>query len=60
MAPRHLDSNLVAINYVLTVYGLWYSASLFSRGAGAPSTWDAMLSLGAGEEGGSLSLRLVP
>lgn len=48
LAPGIFDGNLVAINYVLTVYGLWYSASLFeSRGWSPPSTWDAMLSLGA-------------
>jgi N-acetylglucosamine transport system substrate-binding protein len=35
------------VNYVATVYGLWYSASLFQRfGWDAPRTWPELLALG--------------
>lgn len=47
LAPGTFDGTLVAINYVLTVYALWYSASLFeSRGWSLPTTWDGLLELG--------------
>lgn len=40
------DGKLVAINYALTVYGLWYSARSFaSEGWMVPATWDEMLPL---------------
>jgi len=43
-----IDGKLMAINYVLTVYGVWYSASLFEKyGWSAPTTWDEALALGA-------------
>lgn len=39
---------LAAINYVLTVYALWYSQTLFEEnGWTAPQTWDEALELGA-------------
>lgn len=42
-----LNGKLVAINYVLTVFSLWYSASLFEQnGWTVPKTWDEMLALG--------------
>lgn len=42
------DGRLVQLNYVLTVYGLWYSKSLFdANGWKAPATWDDALALGA-------------
>nr|WP_246314877.1 N-acetylglucosamine/diacetylchitobiose ABC transporter substrate-binding protein [Kineococcus aurantiacus] len=42
------DGRLVQLNYVLTVYGLWYSKSLFdANGWKAPTTWDDALALGA-------------
>ena len=44
--PGTFDGKLVALNYVLTVYALWYSASLFDengwsrrRPGTTPSTW---------------------
>jgi len=38
----------VAMNYVMTVYALWYSASLFEEnGWTPPRTWDEALDLGA-------------
>src|SRR5690606_30966704 len=53
IAPNVLDSGiydgkLAAINYVLTVYGVWYSKSLFdANGWTAPTTWAEALELGA-------------
>lgn len=47
LAPGTLDGKLAAINYVLTVFGLWYSASLFEEnGWTVPKTWDEALALG--------------
>lgn len=41
------DGKLVQLNYVLTVYGLWYSKTLFdANGWTAPATWDEALALG--------------
>jgi N-acetylglucosamine transport system substrate-binding protein len=42
------EGKLVQLNYVLTVYALWYSASLFQKeGWSVPKTYDEMLALGA-------------
>lgn len=39
---------LLQLNYVLSVYGVWYSASLFKEhGWSVPATWDEVLDLGA-------------
>lgn len=47
LKPGTLDGKVVALNYVLTVYGLWYSASLFKEnGWTVPKTWDEMFELG--------------
>lgn len=47
-APGTLNGKLVAINYVQTVYALWYSASLFEEnGWTPPKTWDEAIDLGA-------------
>lgn len=47
LAPGTLDGKMVAINYALTVYGIWYSASLFeANGWTVPKTWDEMYALG--------------
>ncbi|WP_432565447.1 N-acetylglucosamine/diacetylchitobiose ABC transporter substrate-binding protein [Kineococcus sp. SYSU DK003] len=44
----YYDGRLVQLNYVLTVYGLWYSKTLFdANGWTAPATWDDVLALGA-------------
>jgi N-acetylglucosamine transport system substrate-binding protein len=41
------DGTQRTVNYVATVYGLWYSASLFQRfGWEAPRTWPELLALG--------------
>ena len=42
------DGKLAAVNYVLTVYALWYSQTLFEEnGWQPPQTWDDALALGA-------------
>jgi N-acetylglucosamine transport system substrate-binding protein len=47
-APGTLDGKFVALNYVQTVYALWYSASLFEEnGWTPPKTWDEAIDLGA-------------
>ncbi|MGN6521695.1 MAG: N-acetylglucosamine/diacetylchitobiose ABC transporter substrate-binding protein [Actinomycetes bacterium] len=47
-APGTLNGKLVAINYVQTVYALWYSAALFEEnGWTPPKTWDEAIALGA-------------
>lgn len=43
-----VGDKMVALNYAMTVYGLWYSGSLFeANGWTAPKTWDDLLDLGA-------------
>jgi N-acetylglucosamine transport system substrate-binding protein len=46
--PGTFDGKFIAMNYVMTVYGMWYSASLFKENSWtAPATWDEALDLGA-------------
>ncbi len=46
--PGSFDGKFIAMNYVMTVYGVWYSASLFKENDWtAPATWDDALDLGA-------------
>lgn len=46
--PGTFDGKFVAINYALTVFGVWYSASLFEENSWTPpKTWDEALELGA-------------
>jgi len=46
--PGTYDGKLAALNYVLTVYAVWYSASLFEQnGWTPPKTWDEAMALGA-------------
>ncbi len=46
--PGTFGDKFVAMNYVLTVYGLWYSASLFQEnGWTPPKTWADLQDLGA-------------
>jgi N-acetylglucosamine transport system substrate-binding protein len=48
LKPGTFDGKLAAINYVLTVYGVWYSSSLFEEnGWTPPTTWAEALELGA-------------
>ena len=50
--PGTFDGKFVQLNYVLTVYALWYSASLFKEnGWTVPKTYDEMLALGAEAKG---------
>ena len=47
-APGTFGDKFVALNYVLTVYGIWYSGSLFEQnGWTPPTTWDEAKELGA-------------
>ncbi|NYE95996.1 N-acetylglucosamine transport system substrate-binding protein [Psychromicrobium silvestre] len=47
-APGTFGGKFVALNYALTVYAVWYSASLFeANGWTPPKTWDEALDLGA-------------
>ena len=42
------DDRFVSLNYVMTVYAVWYSQSLFDQnGWTPPKTWDEALDLGA-------------
>jgi N-acetylglucosamine transport system substrate-binding protein len=46
--PGTFGDKFVALNYVMTVYGVWYSASLFEQnGWTPPKTWDEATELGA-------------
>ncbi len=46
--PGTFNGELKALNYVLTVYAMWYSASLFEEnGWTPPKTWEEALALGA-------------
>ncbi|WP_090708908.1 N-acetylglucosamine/diacetylchitobiose ABC transporter substrate-binding protein [Mycetocola miduiensis] len=48
LKPGTFDGKLAAINYVLTVYAVWYSSSLFEEnGWTPPTTWAEALDLGA-------------
>ncbi|MET0932524.1 MAG: N-acetylglucosamine/diacetylchitobiose ABC transporter substrate-binding protein [Mycetocola sp.] len=48
LKPGTFDDKLAAINYVLTVYAVWYSSSLFEEnGWTPPTTWAEALELGA-------------
>ena len=45
--PGTFDGKFVQLNYVLTVYAIWYSASLFEQeGWSVPKTYDEMFELG--------------
>ncbi|HKU29430.1 MAG TPA: N-acetylglucosamine/diacetylchitobiose ABC transporter substrate-binding protein [Arthrobacter sp.] len=47
LAPGTFDGKLAALNYVLTVYAMWYSDSLLkANGWSVPKTWDEMYALG--------------
>lgn len=46
--PGTFDGKFVALNYVLTVYGIWYSSSLFEQnGWTVPTSWQDLKDLGA-------------
>jgi len=46
--PGTFSGKFIALNYVMTVYGMWYSASLYEQnGWQPPKTWDEALDLGA-------------
>jgi N-acetylglucosamine transport system substrate-binding protein len=46
-APGTFDGRFVALNYVMTVYGIWYSSSLFEEnGWDVPKSWQDLKALG--------------
>jgi N-acetylglucosamine transport system substrate-binding protein len=46
--PGTFDGKFVQLNYVLTIYAWWYSATLFeANGWTPPKTWDEALDLGS-------------
>jgi N-acetylglucosamine transport system substrate-binding protein len=48
LAPGTFEGKLAALNYVLTVYAMWYSDALLKdNGWSVPKTWDEMYALGA-------------
>ncbi|MGO4383989.1 N-acetylglucosamine/diacetylchitobiose ABC transporter substrate-binding protein [Specibacter sp. RAF43] len=48
LAPGTFSGKLAALNYVLTVYAVWYSKSFFdANGWKVPTTWDEAMDLGA-------------
>jgi N-acetylglucosamine transport system substrate-binding protein len=50
--PGTFDGKFLAMNYVMTVYGVWYSATLFQQnGWTPPKTWDEAIALGAKAKG---------
>lgn len=50
--PGTFDGKFIQLNYVLTVYALWYSASLFEQeGWTVPQTYDEMMALGKEAKG---------
>jgi N-acetylglucosamine transport system substrate-binding protein len=50
--PGTFDGKFIVLNYALTVYAIWYSASLFDQnGWTVPKTYEEMLSLGAEVKG---------
>jgi N-acetylglucosamine transport system substrate-binding protein len=50
--PGTFDGKFVQLNYALTVYAIWYSASLFEENSWTvPKTYDEMMSLGAEAKG---------
>ncbi len=47
-APGTFGDKFAAINYVMTLYAIWYSGSLFDdNGWTPPKTWDEAIDLGA-------------
>ncbi|MGC8001037.1 hypothetical protein, partial [Salmonella enterica] len=57
LEPGTYDGRFVAVNYVLTVYGLWYSGSLFAEhGWEPPTTWAEAMDLGAAAQDEGLYL----
>ena len=55
--PGTYSGKLYALNYVYTVYALWYSAKQFKdKGWTAPKTWDDVMSLGEKAKQAGLAL----
>ena len=55
--PGTYDGKLLELNYFYTVYGLWYSAKLFTdNGWEPPKTWDDVMALGEKTKAKGVSL----
>lgn len=55
--PGTYSGKFLALNYVYTVYAIWYSQKQFEdMGWSAPATWDEMMSIGEEAKGKDLSL----
>ncbi|GAB2455887.1 N-acetylglucosamine/diacetylchitobiose ABC transporter substrate-binding protein [Xylanimonas ulmi] len=56
-----VDGRVLALRYVTTAYGLWYSQALFDRhGWEAPTTWDGLLALGDRARARGVALLVYP
>ena len=57
LAPGTYSGSLYALNYMYTVFALWYSASQFEeQGWGAPATWADVMSIGEAAASQDLAL----
>jgi N-acetylglucosamine transport system substrate-binding protein len=55
--PGTYSGKLYSLNYVYTVFALWYSAKQFEeKGWSAPVTWDDVMTIGEAAKGEGLSL----
>ena len=57
LEPGTYSGKLYSLNYVYTVFALWYSAKQFEeKGWSAPVTWDDVMTIGENAAGEGLSL----
>lgn len=57
LVPGTYSGKLYALNYMYTVFALWYSAKQFEdKGWEAPSTWDDVMTIGEAAKGEDLAL----
>lgn len=57
LVPGTYSGKLYALNYMYTVYALWYSATQFEEmGWEVPSTWDEVMTIGEAAKGEDLAL----
>ncbi|GAA4523122.1 N-acetylglucosamine/diacetylchitobiose ABC transporter substrate-binding protein [Brachybacterium paraconglomeratum] len=57
LVPGTYSGKLFALNYMYTVFALWYSAKQFEdKGWEAPATWDDVMTIGEAAKGEGLAL----
>ncbi|HEX7352342.1 N-acetylglucosamine/diacetylchitobiose ABC transporter substrate-binding protein [Brachybacterium sp.] len=57
LVPGTYSGKLYALNYMYTVFALWYSAKQFEdKGWEAPATWDDVMTIGEAAKGEDLAL----